>query len=197
MMSLTATKETAKISATDEAAGRETPAAKSERLDLSLAGMTCNACARRIERRLANAEGVQSANVNFATARATVEYDPRATRPARLIETVKEIGYGASDTEEEGAADRERAAEREKEKSLRRRFLVAAVLSAPVLIIAMSHGQIALFNVPWINWAQLALTLPVIFYSGWPFYRSAWTALKPRAADMNTLIARRCARRQA
>jgi Cu+-exporting ATPase len=53
----------------------------------------------------------------------------------------------------------------------------------------MSHGRIALFNVSWINWAQLALTLPVIFYSGWPFYQSAWTALRHRAADMNTLIA--------
>lgn len=188
-MSTTATKETAKINAADDAAMRDAPAAKTERVNLSLAGMTCNACARRIERRLTNARGVRSANVNFATARARVEYDPRATRPARLIETVKEIGYGASDAEEEGAADREREAEREEEKGLRRRFLVAAILSAPVLLIAMSHGRIALFNVPWINWAQLALTLPVVFYSGWLFYKSAWTALKHRAADMNTLIA--------
>ena len=187
-MSTTATKETTEISATGEAV-RDAPAAKTERIDLSLAGMTCNACARRIERRLTNAEGVQSANVNFATARATVEYNPRATRPERLIETVKEIGYGASNAEEEGAADREREAERKEGEGLRRRFLVAAILSAPVLLVAMSHGRIALFNVPWINWAQLALTLPVIFYSGWPFYKSAWTALKHRAADMNTLIA--------
>ncbi len=188
MMSTTATKETAKMSAAGEAV-RNAPAAQTERIDLSLAGMTCNACARRIERRLTNAEGVQSANVNFATARARVEYDPRATRPARLIETVTEIGFGARDAAEEGAADGEREAEREEEKELRRRFLVAAVLSAPVLLVAMSHGRIALFNVSWINPAQLALTLPVVLYSGWPFYRSAWTALKHRAADMNTLIA--------
>ncbi|HEX8127812.1 MAG TPA: heavy metal translocating P-type ATPase [Pyrinomonadaceae bacterium] len=160
-----------------------------ERVDLSLTGMTCNACARRIERRLNNAEGVRSANVNFATARATVEYDPRATATARLIGTVEEIGYGASDAEEEGAAEREQEAERAEQKQLRRRFLVAAVLSAPVLLVAMSHGRIALFNVAWINWAQLILTLPVVFYSGWPFYQGAWTALKHRAADMNTLIA--------
>jgi Cu+-exporting ATPase len=159
------------------------------RVDLSLTGMTCNACARRIERRLSNAPGVRSANVNFATARATVEYDRSATRAAQLIETVREIGYGASDAEAEGAAEREKEAERAEQKELRRRFLVAAILSAPVLLIAMSHGRIALFNVAWINWAQLALTLPVIFYSGWPFYASAWTALKHRAADMNTLIA--------
>ncbi|HLL71679.1 MAG TPA: heavy metal translocating P-type ATPase [Pyrinomonadaceae bacterium] len=159
------------------------------RVDLSLAGMTCNACARRIERRLRNAGGVESASVNFATARARVAYDRRATRPAQLIETIEEIGYGASDAAEEGAADREQEAVREEQRQLRRRFLVAAVLSAPVLLIAMSHGRIALFNVSWINWAQLALTLPVVCYSGWPFYQGAWTALRHRAADMNTLIA--------
>ncbi|HYG11120.1 MAG TPA: heavy metal translocating P-type ATPase [Pyrinomonadaceae bacterium] len=160
-----------------------------ERVDLSLTGMTCNACARRIERRLTNAEGVRSANVNFATARARVEYDPRATAPPRLIGTVEEIGYGASDAGEEGASEREQEAVREEQAQLRRRFLVAAVLSAPVLVVAMSHGRIALFDVAWINWAQLVLTLPVVFYSGWPFYQGAWTALKHRAADMNTLIA--------
>ncbi|HEX8422223.1 MAG TPA: heavy metal translocating P-type ATPase, partial [Pyrinomonadaceae bacterium] len=169
--------------------GRDASGRADSRLDLSLAGMTCNACARRIERRLSNAEGVRSANVNFATARATVEYDPRATGAAQLIESVKEIGYGASDAEEAGAAEREKEAERAEQESLRRRFLVAAVLSAPVLLVAMSHGSIALFNVPWINWAQLALTLPVVCYSGWPFYQGAWTSLKHRAADMNTLIA--------
>ena len=160
-----------------------------ERVDLSLAGMTCNACARRIERRLKNAGGVESVSVNFATARARVAYDRRATRPAQLIETIEEIGYGASDAAEAGAADREREAVREEQRQLRRRFLVAAVLSAPVLLVAMSHGRIALFNVSWINWAQLALTLPVVCYSGWPFYQGAWTALRHRAADMNTLIA--------
>ncbi|HEX8635300.1 MAG TPA: heavy metal translocating P-type ATPase [Pyrinomonadaceae bacterium] len=164
-------------------------ASRVERVDLSLTGMTCNACARRIERRLTKAVGVQSANVNFATARARVEYDPRATAPSQLVEAVAEIGYGASDAEAEGAADREQEAARAEQTQLRRRFVVAAALSAPVLLVAMSHGRIEVFNRWWINWAQLALTLPVVFYSGWPFYQGAWTALKHRAADMNTLIA--------
>ncbi|HJR07886.1 MAG TPA: heavy metal translocating P-type ATPase [Pyrinomonadaceae bacterium] len=194
----TTTKATAKVGATGDAdahvprgeeVNRVKHGADVERIDLSLAGMTCNACARRIERRLANAEGVESASVNFATARARVEYDPGATRPSRLIEIIEEIGYGASDASEAGASDREQEALRAEQKQLRRRFLVAAVLSAPVLLVAMSHGRIALFNVSWINWAQLALTLPVVCYSGWPFYAGAWTALRHRAADMNTLIA--------
>jgi Cu+-exporting ATPase len=171
------------------AARRHAGANHSERIELSLTGITCNACVRRIERGLANAEGVRRANVNFATGRARVEYDPRVTGAAQLIGAVEEIGYGASDAAEEGAAEREQAAASEEQSQLRRRFLVAAVLSAPVLLIAMSHGSIALFDAAWINWAQLFLTLPVIFYSGRPFYQGAWTALRHRAADMNTLIA--------
>ncbi len=154
-----------------------------ERVTLPLTGMTCAACARRIERKLASAPGVKQANVNFATARATVEYDPQQTGVNNLIETVRAIGYDAVVAQDQAVA------QADEQRDLWRRFIVAAVLSAPVLLIAMSHGRIARFNVWWINWAQLVLTLPVVAYSGWPFYRGAWAALRHRAADMNTLIA--------
>ncbi|HZB44707.1 MAG TPA: heavy metal translocating P-type ATPase [Pyrinomonadaceae bacterium] len=172
------------------AATVEGGAAESVRVDLPIKGMTCAACARRIERGLSKAEGVGGANVNFATARATVEYDPQRTGVPQLVETVQGLGYDAL-APEDGAAprDREEEARREEARDIRRRFIVAAVLSLPVLLIAMSHGRVALFNAPWINWLQLALTAPVVFYSGWPFYRGAWAALRHRAADMNTLIA--------
>jgi len=160
---------------------------------LPITGMTCAACARRIERRLTHAPGVRQANVNFATKRATVEYDPRETDVRALVKTVEAVGYGVLEPPRADVAmsgdDQQAAAERAEVRDLWRRFIVAALLSAPVLLIAMSHGRIALFNVRLINWVQLALTLPVIFYSGWPFYRGAWTALRHRAADMNTLIA--------
>ncbi len=162
------------------------------RVDLSVTGMTCAACARRIERKLSKAAGVTRANVNFANARASVEYDPQQTNRPQLVETIKDVGYGvleAPDNVSGAQADAEEASRREEFESIRRRFIVAAALSLPVLLVAMSHGRIALFNVWWINWAQLALTAPVIFYSGWPFYRGAWTALRHAAADMNTLIA--------
>ncbi|MBC7932694.1 MAG: copper-translocating P-type ATPase, partial [Rubrivivax sp.] len=158
---------------------------------MALTGMTCAACARRIERRLAKSPGVSAANVNFATARATVEYDSRQTGARQLIEAVEEIGYHARDVaqDEKSEARREEEARRAERRDLARRFAVAAALSLPVLVISMSHGAIPLFNVPWINWLQLALTVPVVFYSGAPFYRGAWAALRHRAADMNTLIA--------
>jgi P-type Cu+ transporter len=149
-----------------------------ERVDLSITGMTCAACVRRVEQSLSRSPGVVSAAVNLATARATVEYDPAATNIPQLVRAVEATGYGASgiarSVEE---ADRARA---EEYLQLRRRFAVAATLSVPLLVIAMSHGRIPLLDQPWMNWVQLLLATPVVFYSGWPFYRGAWLAFRHR-----------------
>jgi P-type Cu+ transporter len=242
---------------------RTTPDGAGERVDLPITGMTCAACARRIERKLNRTPGVKLAGVNFATSRATVEYDPKTAGVQQLIEAVKEIGYGTAGTaradfivddsarpagsshqlekhlmrqggvsrasfnlgtmevrveylpgatevrkirqaieefgyrvrevsgsgSEEAAADSEQAARLEEYKDLRRKFWTAAALSVPVLVIAMSHGRIPFLDFAGVNWLQLALTTPVVFYSGWQFYRGAWAAFRHRAADMNTLIA--------
>src|SRR3954468_5144115 len=69
-----------------------------ERVELPITGMTCAACARRIERKLSKSPGVSRAGVNFATSRATVEYDPLATNVSHLINAVKEVGYGTAGT---------------------------------------------------------------------------------------------------
>jgi P-type Cu+ transporter len=175
-----------------ETEGLEGNRAADARVDLPITGMTCAACARRIERRLKKAAGVQSAGVNFATARATVLYDSQATGVRQLIETVKTLGYGVREVrgdDERTAMDAGQAAREEEWKELRRKFWLAAVLSLPVLLIAMSHGRIAALDFPGAGWLQLALTTPVVFYCGGQFYRGAWAALRHRAADMNTLIA--------
>lgn len=67
--------------------------------------------------------------------------------------------------------------------------VVGAALSLPVLVITMSHGKIEAFNVSWINWLQLALTTPVMFWCGWQFFRSAWKGLRHFSANMDTLVA--------
>jgi len=72
---------------------------------------------------------------------------------------------------------------------LLRKFIVGAVLSVPVLVIAMSHGKIAFLNQPWINWLQLALTTPVVVWCGSQFYRMAWMGLKHFRANMDSLVA--------
>jgi Cu+-exporting ATPase len=169
-----------------------------EQCDLPITGMTCAACANRIERVLNRQPGIESANVNFATARATVAYDPNQTDVQRIAQTVEDAGYGvilpkppvdhshhggAVETDIEDEIEKAHAAEY---RDVLRRFLVAAILSVPVLVLAMAHGKI---DFPGINAVQLLLTTPVVLYSGASFYKSAWAAFRHRAADMNTLIA--------
>jgi Cu+-exporting ATPase len=164
-----------------------------KRIDLSITGMSCAACAVNIEQSLSATPGVQQASVNFATSRARVEYDADVTAVPKLIEAVRDAGYdvlqSTGDKSDSTVEDREKA-EREKEYTdLRRKFILAALLSAPVLVIAMSHGRISALDFNGVEWLQLVLTTPVIFYCGWRFYRGAWSGLRHMRADMNTLIA--------
>jgi Cu+-exporting ATPase len=159
------------------------------RVDLPITGMTCAACARRIERRLSKTPGVRNAEVNFAIERARVEFSPAEIDRNRLRETIEEIGYGVIEAEENAVEDAQKTEHEAEYRELKRKFLVAAVLSLPVLIIAMSHGAIGFLNFPGVNYLQLLLTTPVVFYSGWQFYRAAWTGARHLSADMNTLIA--------
>jgi Cu+-exporting ATPase len=141
--------------------------AAAERVDLPVSGMTCAACARTIERTLANTAGVERARVNLATSTATIEYQPSRVQVADFIAAIEDLGYGVPKTD---AA----------EPAYRRRLLVAAIFAAPVVALGMSHR--------W-PWLQLALTLPVVFYCGTPFYVAAWRALRHLSANMNSLIA--------
>lgn len=166
-----------------------------ERIDLPITGMTCAACAARIERSLGKAEGVEQASVNLATERATIQFDPTVTGVDRIVEAIRGAGYDAivpkpvvatpSDEEE----DRVTRIRREEYEKLRRKFWIAASLALPVLIIAMSHGRLSALDFSAARAIQFLLTTPVVLYSGAQFYRGAWAALKHRSADMNTLIA--------
>src|SRR3954447_26977407 len=92
-------------------------------IELPITGMTCASCATRIERRLNTLEGV-SASVNYATEKATVDYDPATVEPRQLVGAVEAAGYSASLPQDETAA-------------LRRRLIVSALLSLPVLLVSM------------------------------------------------------------
>jgi Cu+-exporting ATPase len=151
-------------------------------LELPITGMTCASCANRIERRLNKLDGV-SASVNYATERATVDFDPGAVDPAELIAAVEAAGYAAElpgADAEEPAAD----AERDERSPLLTRLLVSAVLSLPVLLIAMIP------SLQFDNWQWLSLQLatPVVLWGAWPFHRAAWANLKHATATMDTLI---------
>jgi len=162
-----------------------TPSAETiERVDLPVSGMSCAACARAIENQLAATAGVSSAHVNFATSTATVEFDPAHAAVRNLMDAIEKLGYGvpqpvAGEDVEEQAREREYGA-------LRRRLWLAAGFAVPVVVLGMAPG---LMHLAAMSWIQLALTTPVVFYAGAPFYKGAWTALRHRSANMNTLIA--------
>lgn len=175
-----------------------------ERAELPLLGMSCAACANRIEKALNKAPGVSSATVNFATTRATVQYDSQATNLETLRETVRHAGYDALLPESkegadggtssgDGGRDREAEARAEEYRKQKIRFLVAAALTVPVVILAMgSHLVPALASIldfPGRIWVELVLTTPVLFWAGREFFVGAWNSAKHRAADMNTLVA--------
>ena len=145
-----------------------------------------------LEQHLQRIKGVVAVSFNLATMLVRVDYLTGATEPAVVQREIESFGYRVRESPLGGgdaAGQSENAARNDELSDLRRRFGLAALLSVPVLAIAMSHGRIALFNVSWINWVELALTTPVVFYCGAQFYRGAWAAFRHRAADMNTLIA--------
>ena len=153
---------------------------RAERVDLPIEGMSCAACAQRVEKALNRLDGV-AATVNYATERASVEFDPGHVETDDLVAAVAAAGYRASlppaaGTTVPGAV--------EPQEQLRQRLFVSAALSLPVLMLAMVP---ALQFDGW-QWVSLALATPVVLWGGWPFHRKAWTSLRHRAATMDTLI---------
>ena len=165
-----------------EASPSPSPVGALEHLDLAVSGMTCAACARRVERSLGEVEGVLECSVNFATRRASVVFDTGATSVEALAGAVADAGYQAEVPRAEAAQE----ADSEEDRALRRRLVVAVLFGLPVVVLAMAHGAL---DFPGVTQVQLGLTLPVIAYSGAPIFRSAWAALRHRSADMNVLVA--------
>ena len=153
-------------------------------VSLPVTGMSCAACARRVEKALLGTDGVRAANVNLAAEKATVEYDPASVGLERLVGAVEDTGYGVVREEQSGDVHA-----REYGK-LRGDFLIAAVLTALILVGSLPHMLGFTLPVPttWLNLALLALATPVQFWAGRRFYRGAWGALKHGSADMNTLV---------
>ena len=141
------------------------------RVELQIGGMTCASCAMRIEKRLNKMAGVE-ATVNYATERATVT---GATDPQVLIAEVERAGYTAAMP----SADRG-----EPDVALRRRLVVSAALTVPVVAMAM----VAAWQFPYWQWLSLMLATPVVAWGGWSFHRAAWTNLRHRTTTMDTLI---------
>ena len=150
-----------------------------QHVDLPITGMTCASCATRVERSLNEVEGV-TATVNFATERATVDYDAAAVAPEQLVDAVEAVGYGAVLTGDEDvhSDDRDAAA------SLRRRLAISAALSLPVLLLSM----IPSLQFDGWEWVAFVLATPVVLWGALPFHVATWANLKHRAVTMDTLV---------
>ena len=143
--------------------------------ELPIEGMTCAACAARIGRGLSGLDGVEEANVNYATARAVVSYDPDAVDTAAFSTTIQKLGYAVA---ADGDASEEQLAE------LGRRLVAAVVLSVPTVAISMVP---ALQFGGW-EWVVAALATPVVWWVGWPFHRTALRNLRHGSTTMDTLV---------
>src|SRR4051794_15379491 len=151
----------------------------SDRIELAVEGMTCASCAARIERKLNKLDGV-TASVNYATEKAAVEFDPAHVSPQALLDAVEQVGYSAPLPQTEAVP----AVEDDRTASLRRRLIVAAALSLPVLLM----GMISPLQFTYWQWLALELATPVVLWAAWPFHVAAWKNLRHAAATMDTLI---------
>ncbi len=148
------------------------------RLILPVEGMTCASCSARVGRALTKLEGVSDANVNFATHRAAVSYDPTLVDPQALRAAVERVGYAVPDVPDDEAMHQRRSVR------LRRQLAVAISLTIPVLLISM----VPAFMFDGWQWVALALTTPVVLGSGWEFHRNAAVNIVHRQVTMDTLV---------
>jgi Cu+-exporting ATPase len=191
----------------------------SESVRIPVSGMTCAACSARVQRALAKQPGVEDANVNLMMKTATVRFDPSAVTPDRLVDAIRETGYGAqlaapeqTAFEEQEARDR---ANLEEFREFRTKAIVSGVAGLLAMVISMplmSHISISdpfmrwatgaihpVFHAafPWlyrlpmqaVTGALMAVTLGVMLWAGRHFYTRAWAAFRHHSADMNTVVA--------
>jgi Cu+-exporting ATPase len=164
---------------------------KTDRTTISVGGMTCAACVRRVEQALKEVTGVTDVAVNLATARATVTHQPVWGGVEALRRVVAEQGYDYLGVQEDGSEDPIGAAREREYKDLKRRFLTGAVLTVPIFMGSMQHWFPFLDAAPRqaVLYALFALTTPVVFWVGSRFFTGALKAAQHKTTDMNTLVA--------
>ena len=160
-------------------------------VSLSIEGMSCAACVRRVERAVLAAPGVLEASVNLANREAAVRYLPGEVSVEKLCEAVADAGYQAAPVTAEPERQRDEASQREYRRLLSR-FWFGAAVSLPVLYLSFPLPGVPAEGSAAQQLARVfmgAATLAVLGWSGSSFYRGAISALRHRTADMNTLVA--------
>ncbi|WP_116201812.1 heavy metal translocating P-type ATPase [Amycolatopsis circi] len=153
-----------------------------EPVELAIGGMTCAACAARVERKLNKLEGV-TATVNYATEHASVAL--AAPVPVRrLIDQVESAGYQAREiTRDDDAGDRP-----DRVRALWRRLVVALLAGVPLADLSITLALVPSLRFPGWQWVLLALTVPVVTWCAWPFHAKALRAARHGTGSMDTLV---------
>jgi copper-transporting P-type ATPase V len=171
-----------RLRAADAPAG----AGSTREVELNVSGMTCGSCAARVQKTLGRQPGVDQANVNFATERATVVFDPAQVAVDDLVAAVGKIGYGLAPAQTASEAPAEESADTEAQ--LQRLWLRRVALSWPLGLVVLYLSMFHMMD-PWARYVALVLTVPVQFWAGWPFLHQAAVRAKSLTANMDTLIA--------
>lgn len=161
-----------------------------EHIQFDITGMTCSACANRIEKRLNRLDGVSNATVNFALETATVDYNELAVTPKEMIEAVDKMGFELHvDQDEESKVDHKEA----EIKKQRMKFIASVILTFPLFWTMVAHFNFLSFiympDILMNPWLQLALATPVQFIIGAQFYKGAFNSLRNKSANMDVLVA--------
>jgi Cu+-exporting ATPase len=194
-------------------------AAPVDSIRIPVSGMTCAACSARVQRTLEKEPGVADANVNLMMKTATVSFDPEIVTPSRLVDAIRQTGYGAelaspdqTAFEEQEARDRATA---EEFRDFKTKAIVSGIIGILAMIISMPLMSHIGISDPFMRWATkglhpffhsalpwlyevpmqaltatlMVVTLGVMLWAGRHFYTRAWAAFKHHSADMNTLVA--------
>jgi Cu+-exporting ATPase len=158
---------------------------------ISVGGMTCAACVRRVEMALKEVQGVTDVGVNLATAKATVKHSATWGGPGALKQVIVDQGYEYLGVQDAGVEDPIMAAREKEYKDLKLRFLVGVVLTIPIFMGSMQHWFPFLMGIPRqpLLMVLFVLTTPVVFWVGSRFYIGAIKAARQKTTDMNTLVA--------
>jgi len=161
-----------------------------EKVAFDISGMTCAACATKIEKRIGKMDGVSNASVNFALETIAVEYDSKQVETTEMITAVKKMGYELIPKQD----SKDKMDHKELEiKKQEKKFILSLILTIPLLWTMVAHFDFLSFiYMPHIlmnPWVQLAFATPVQFIIGAQFYKGAFNSLRNKSANMDVLVA--------
>lgn len=172
---------------------------KEKEVTIPIQGMTCAACANRIEKVVSKLEGVSEASVNFATEKLVTRYQPENVRISEIKQAITKAGYKPLEIETKEAVDEDKLRKQKEIKALWTKFIVCVVFCIPLLYLGMGSMIWWLrFPIPEalkpmqypLNYAGvlIILTLPILI-AGNKFYSVGFKAIIRRSPNMDSLIA--------